>query len=181
MADITQKLKFILFCALIWSAFSTATFGIELANYQQKISQTKDSVSYLLYPEEDLSDTENIEIQRNILKSIRANLPQNEKIELKDTAFEVNHDWIFTKLKEFENEPFESAKREPIINELVDRLTTLEAKLKELQTQELSARSKNENRQKLDFKNRNRPRRIFCNDCGESFGNGSQKFFRVQI
>lgn len=150
MAKLTQKLKVFLFCAVVWSMFSTAIFAIELEKYREKISETKESISYLLYPEEDLSDAENIENQRNILKSIRKNLPQNEKVELKDTTFEVNHDWILTKLKDFENEPFDSAKRELIINELIEKLSTLEAKIVELENQELSARSKNENRQKLD-------------------------------
>ncbi len=150
MARIAQKLSQILFCVLIWSLLSTAIFAIELVKYREKISDTKESVSYLLYPEEYLSEAENIANQRDILKEIRSSLAQTEKVELKDTTFEVNHAWVFEKLKEFENEPYRSVKREPIINELVEKLGAVEAKIVELENQELSARSKNENKQKLD-------------------------------
>ncbi|MEK7725412.1 MAG: DUF4129 domain-containing protein, partial [Acidobacteriota bacterium] len=88
--------------------------------------------------------------QREILKEIRKKLPPTEKIELKDTNFEVNHNWLYERLKQFEDEPFRSIKRTPIITEISERLSALDVKLDELEKQELSKRTKDEEKQKLD-------------------------------
>ncbi|HRH41671.1 MAG TPA: DUF4129 domain-containing protein [Pyrinomonadaceae bacterium] len=150
MAKIIRQFQRFLFCVLIWSAFSFTVFAVDLVKYHQKISQVKESVEYLLYPEEYLSESQNIANQREIIKTIRTTLAETEKVELKGAIFEVNHGWLFTKLKDFENEPYKSKNREPIIDELVEKLAALELKLSELEKQEISNRTKDENKQKLD-------------------------------
>jgi hypothetical protein len=141
------KIRNLLICLLL---LPIAAFGSTLSQYQQKIKDVTESVGYLSYPEESLTDAENIAQQREILKEIRTKLPPNEKIELKDANFEVNHDWLYEKLKQFENEPYRSTKRTPIINEILDRLSALEIKINELQNQEIANRTKDQDKQKLD-------------------------------
>jgi hypothetical protein len=138
-----------LFLACVF-LLSSNVFAISLAQYRQKINQAKDSVEKLLYPEEYLTEAQNIANQTNLIKEIRAALPENEKIELTGATFEVSHQWLFGKLKEFESEPFRSAKRMTILNEIFARFSVLETKLDELEKQEKSTRSKDEDKQKLD-------------------------------
>ncbi|NJM51986.1 MAG: hypothetical protein HC846_00540 [Blastocatellia bacterium] len=141
------KTQNLIICLLL---LQIVAFGSTLSQYRQKIKDVTESVGYLNYPEEYLSDAENIAQQREILKEIRTKLPPIEKIELKDTNFEVNHDWLYEKLKQFENEPYRSIKRTPIIEETLERLSALESKVEELERQELSKRTKDEDKQKLD-------------------------------
>lgn len=141
------KAQNLIICLLL---LQIVAFGSTLSQYRQKIKDVTESVGYLNYPEEYLSDAENIAQQREILKEIRTKLPPIEKIELKDTNFEVNHDWLYEKLKQFENEPYRSIKRTPIIEETLERLSALESKVEELERQELSKRTKDEDKQKLD-------------------------------
>lgn len=141
------KTQNLIFCLLF---LQTVVFGSTLTQYRQKVQDAVESVGYLNYPEEYLSDAENIVQQREILKEIRTKLPPIEKIELKDTNFEVNHDWLYEKLKQFEAEPYRSNKRTPIINEVLARLSTLEFKIGELEKQELAKRTKDEDKRKLD-------------------------------
>jgi hypothetical protein len=141
------KTRQLIFCFLL---LQIAAFGVTLPQYKEKLHDAVESVGYLNYPEEYLSDAQNIAQQKEILKEIRAKLPQNDKIELKDTTFEVNHDWLYQKLKEFENEPFRSAKRTPILSEISERLSALEVKIIELEKQEAGKLTKDEEKQKLD-------------------------------
>lgn len=140
----TQKLfLFILLMPIL-------AFGSTVTQYRQKVKDVTESVGYLNYPEEYLSEAQNIAQQREIIKEIRSKLPPTEKIELKDSTFEANHDWLYEKLKQFENEPYNSAKRTPITEEILDRLSALEVKIAELERQEISKRTKDEDKQKLE-------------------------------
>jgi hypothetical protein len=130
--------------------FSSNIFAINLAQYRNKISKVKESTGYLLYPENYLSEAENAKNQTEIIKEIRATLAENEKIELGGSTFEVSHKWFFDKLTEFEKEAPRSDKRTDILNEVFARFSALETKLNELEEQETSARTKDEDKQKLD-------------------------------
>jgi Domain of unknown function (DUF4129) len=141
------KIKNLILCLFI---LQTGVFGSTLTQYHQKIKDVTESVGYLNYPEEYLSEAENVAQQREILKEIRTKLPPSEKIELKDTNFGVKHDWLYEKLIQFENEPYGSIKRTPIIDEILERLSALEVKIIELEKQEFSQRSKDEEKQKLE-------------------------------
>ncbi len=141
--------KFVLICSLIILACQVIS-AATLIQYQQKIKDVSESVSYLNYPEEYLTDAENLANEREILKEIRSKLPLDEKIELKDASFNVNHDWILQKVAEYENESADSIKRTPIIDELSQHLSTVEYKLSELQKQEVSKQTKDADKQKLD-------------------------------
>ena len=146
---LTKPLHHSLFLAFLLS-LSLNIFAIGLTQYRQKITKVKESIEYLLYPEEDLTPADTINIQRELIKEIRGALAENEKVELGSSTFEVNHKWFFDKLNEFEREPYDSTKRTTILNEVFARFSALEAKLNELERQETSARTKDEDKQKLD-------------------------------
>ncbi len=147
--QISKSLHFCLFLACLF-LLSSNVFANSLAQYRKKITQVKESVGYLLYPEDYLSEAQNITNQGNIIKEIRTTLAENERIELTGSTFEVSHKWLFDKLKAFENESYRSLKRTTILNEIFARFSALEVKLDELEKQEISARTKDEEKQKLD-------------------------------
>lgn len=138
------SLVLILFCLL------GSVRAVPLSSYRQKMQEINESVSYLNYPEEYLSEVQNIAQQRHILQVIRTKLPATEKIELSGTTIEVNHGWIMAKLEEFENEQYQSAKRRLITEELSEQLSTLVVKLTELENLETGLRTKDQEKQKLD-------------------------------
>lgn len=150
MAKITHQFHRILFCAIVWSLCSFSVFAIDLNKYRQKITEVRDTIRGLAFTDSELSETANIRFEREIIKEIQKKLGQTEKVELQGASFEVNHSWVFDKLNQFDKEPYKSKNRTLIIDETVQRLSALETKLTELEKQEISNRTKNENKQKLD-------------------------------
>lgn len=144
--------KFSLYLALLLfclSIFSPEILATTLAQYREKVSQTYDALDYLEYPEEDLSQTENLNLQRAKIREIRKSLPANEKIELQNGIFDVDNRWLHEKLSQFESEKFDSPSRGKILGELSDRLAALEEKLTELENQASVNRTKDEEKRKL--------------------------------
>jgi Domain of unknown function (DUF4129) len=142
--------KFVLSVLFTLFGLQSVLLATTLNTYRQKIQKVNESVSVLEYPEENLSEAQNIAQQREILQVIRAKLPLTQKVELTGTTIEVNHGWILEKLKEFENESYNSDKRELITSELSEHLSALVSKLTELENQEVGKRTKDEEKQKLD-------------------------------
>lgn len=134
---------------LISAAFSTSTFAITVSQYREKVSRVYDTLDYLSYPEEDLSDAENLAAQRVKIQEIRSILPQTDRIELQNGTFEVDNKWLYEKLAEAEREPLNSPNRRKIIDEISDKLAALEAKLLEFENQASAKRSKDEDKRKL--------------------------------
>lgn len=135
-----------LFCLGIFSSEIAAT---TLAKYRENVSAAYDTLDYLAYPEEDLSDSENLKLERDKIKQIRALVPKTDKIELQSGTLEVNNLWLHEKLNQYENEEFGSPDRQKILGELSDRLAALEEKLSELESQTAGARTKDEDKRKL--------------------------------
>lgn len=145
--QISRLIFCLLLCLFGWQ---TVVSAASLTAYRQKIQEVSKSVTNLNYSEDSLTEAENIAQTGKFLQGIRAKLPATEKIELKETTFEVNHNWFLEKLKEFENESYYSTKRTPIVDELSERLATLASKLIELENQEVSNRTKDQDKQKLN-------------------------------
>ena len=137
----------LLFC-LFLLLFPTAIWAISVTQYREKIHQANQSLSSLLSTEESLTQAKNITNQQEMLKGIRAKLTAPEKVELDGAIFEVNNQPLLAKLSQIENEPIYSPDRAKLITELSENLSTLEKKLQELESQSLSNRTKDEEKQK---------------------------------
>lgn len=141
------SLALFLFCSAF---FPSQIFAKTLAEYRQRVSRAYDTLDYLAYPEEDLSDAENAALQREKIKEIRTTLPASDRIELKNGTFEVDNRWLHDKLNEYNRENLDSAERAKIIGEISDKLAALESKLTELENQASANRTKDEEKQKLN-------------------------------
>ena len=138
----------LLFCSFLL-LFPTAIWAISVTQYREKIHQANQSLSSLLSTEESLTQARNVINQQVMLKEIRAKLTVAEKVELDGAIFEVNNQPLLAKLSQIENEPIYSPDRSKLITELSENLSTLEKKLQELESQSLSNRTKDEEKQKL--------------------------------
>ena len=127
----------------------TAIFAISVFQYRDKIHRVNQSLSSLLSAEESLSPAKNVANQQEVLKAVRAKLSPTEKIELEGASFEVNNQPFLEKLNQIEKEPNYSPQRARLISEVCENLSTLEKKLQELESQNLSNRTKDEEKQKL--------------------------------
>jgi hypothetical protein len=87
--------------------------------------------------------------ERDALAAIRRNLPATEKVEWEGTLIETGNQWLEAKLKAFEEETADRAKRLLILTEVGERLSALEEKIDQLENAQSSNRSKDEDKQKL--------------------------------
>ncbi|HEX8737245.1 MAG TPA: DUF4129 domain-containing protein [Pyrinomonadaceae bacterium] len=129
-------------------AFSVSASGVNLSEYRDKIRDVRDELEFLLNHDESETEAEIRNEEREALASIRKTLQPGENIELQGARFEADHAWLFARLKTFEVEPV-LAKRQLIAGEIVERLKAVEAKIDELEKQEISNRAKDEDKQKL--------------------------------
>jgi hypothetical protein len=129
-------------------AFSVPAFAVNLTEYRAKIETVRDELEFLLYHDESETEAQIRSEERDSLKTIRAALPPSETVELQNAVFEADHGWLLAKLKVFEEEPV-LTKRQQIVREIVEQLEAVEYKLGELEKQEISNRSKDEDKQKL--------------------------------
>jgi hypothetical protein len=145
-----RKIIFSLFVFLSLTALlPLPLLATTLAQYREKVSDVYDLLDYLSYPEEDLSEAENLAEQRANINKIRAMIPATDKIETTGGSFEVDNRWLYRGLELFETEKPESPNRTKIIEELSDKLAALETKLIELENQKSAERSKDEDKRKL--------------------------------
>jgi hypothetical protein len=143
---------------LIFAVFApvgaVSAFAGSLSEYRQKIQTVREELDFLRGHDEETETAAEIRAEEKaVLTEIRKVLPPTETVKLSPTAaagadFEIAHDWLLARLKAFEEEP-QSAKRNAILNEVVERLAAIEYKLGELEKQEIAARSKDEDKQKL--------------------------------
>jgi hypothetical protein len=130
-------------------AFAAPAFAVNLSEYRTKIEKAKDELEFLLSHDETETEAEIRAEERESLAKVSSILPPTETIELQDARFEADHGWLFSRLKNFSEEPV-LAKRQAILREVVERLEAVEYKLEELEKQEISKRAKDEDKQKLE-------------------------------
>lgn len=147
----TFQIQKIIFFSLI-SLFCCQSVAIAatLSEYRQKIERIYESIDGIKYEDDSMSKEENDVYNKRVVKELIAELPPTEKVELTGSSFEVSNEWILSKLKEYSNEKYESDKSITIVNELLERLAALNSKLVELENQEISSLSKDQEKQKLD-------------------------------
>ncbi len=127
-------------------------FAETLAEYRAGIKSanalTRELIDYVDEVADD-ADLYDLEYEREILAGIRKNLPATEKVEWEGTLIETGNQWLETKLKEFEGETKDQAKRRLILTEISERLAAIEEKIEQLETAAASNRSKDEEKRKL--------------------------------
>lgn len=147
---LTEKILVVgAFCLLF---LPSAVLAKTLAEYRANVKSTAASVGKLInYTDEVLHEgkPENITYEREILAEIRKNLPVTEKVEWEGTSVETGNQWLEAKLKAFEEETEDRAKRRLILTDIGERLAALEDKINQLETASAAERSKDEDKQKL--------------------------------
>ncbi|HLM03304.1 MAG TPA: DUF4129 domain-containing protein [Pyrinomonadaceae bacterium] len=129
--------------------FSVSAFAVDLSEYRSQIKNAREELEYLLNHDESETEADIRAEEREKLANVRAALKPTEIVELQGARFEADHGWILARLKAFEEEPL-LARRQTIVGEIVNRLEAVEAKLDELEKQEISNRAKDEDKQKLE-------------------------------
>lgn len=142
------KIIFILLISLF--CCQSIAMAANLTQYREKIESIYESIDEISYEDDSMSKEENDVYNKKVVKDIIAELSPTEKIELSGNTIEVSNEWLLSKLKEYSNEKYESKRSNEIVNELLERLAVLKIKLNELETQQLSNLTKDEEKQKLD-------------------------------
>ena len=138
-----------LFVAVIFSVF--AARGAALSDYTKRVDEAQVLLYALYAPEEDEDETAQTPNERQNLTRVRGLLPKSETIELAGgKSFEVNNSWLYRALEQYEKSSADEPKHRRILSETAEKLGALEDRLKELETAEKTAGSKNQTKQKLD-------------------------------
>ena len=136
-------------CAVVF--LSISVFAKTPAEYKKNVESANVLINDLYYTETEdfssLADYQNF--KRETIREIRENLPGAENIEWQGATIETGNQWLIDKLEAYEKEPIDSSKREMILTEITERLDALEQKLAELENPAASARTKDEDKQKL--------------------------------
>src|SRR5215213_4873137 len=123
-----------------------------LAEYHRSLNSAKEWARNLddyVHEVADSGSSASAEREREILSGIRTNLPSKEKIEWEGSSVEADNQWLETKLKAFEEEKKDWEKRRLMATEISERLASIEAKIKQLESATVSNRSKDEDKRKL--------------------------------
>ncbi|HEX8247905.1 MAG TPA: DUF4129 domain-containing protein [Pyrinomonadaceae bacterium] len=142
---LTRLAKILVFTFL----FSVSAFAADLSEYRTRIQKVKDELEFLLNHDESETEAEIRAEERESLAAVRSTLPPTETVESRGARFEADHGWLFARLKAFDEEPL-LAKRQALLSEVIERLEAVQAKLDELEKQEISNRAKDEDKQKLE-------------------------------
>ncbi len=137
------------FCLLF---LPLGVFAKTLAEYRAGVQSAKTTIGELIdYVDEIVDDagSRDIKYEGETLAAIRKSLSVTEKIEWTGTSVETNNQWLEAKLKAFEEESKDLAKRRLILSDIHERLAAIEAKIKQLENPAASDRSKDEDKRKL--------------------------------
>ena len=120
-----------------------------VAEYRAKIVNAEGLIKGLTNTDgEDLPAQKRSLNENEILTKLRQTLPDSEKVEWKNTSVEVNNQWLYDKLNEYEKDKNVS-KRAAILSEISERLAAVRQRLDELEKPSISERTKDEDKQKL--------------------------------
>jgi hypothetical protein len=125
-----------------------------LQEYRENIKHVNTDLSsfYSLAAEDfdkDWSMQDQLDFEKDFYAEVPQLLPPRQTVEWQGAQTEVDNRWLHKRLEELKKLSIHSPDRNPIINELSERLTALEARLKELDTLPAATRSKDEEKQKL--------------------------------
>lgn len=125
-------------------------FAATPEDYAERINSARDHVETLLDTTSALRTGErrNTTLEKEHLDAIRDEIPLTEKVEWSGSTVETSNQWLYDHLKNFEDEP-DKKKRVEILTETGERLIALQASINEMTGGPASARSKDDDKQKL--------------------------------
>jgi hypothetical protein len=136
---------------LFWLVFfAISIFAETVSEYRKSVENTIAELGTILYiDEEELSETEEkAEVQKSI-QNIRNDFLKINKVDIDGISTDVDNLWLKEKLAEIENIKADDVNRENLLNEAIDKLTTLDSKLDQVEKQTAADRTKNQDKQKL--------------------------------
>ena len=124
-----------------------------LKQYHDEIKSVGDDLSSLYSISkkdlEEWSRQDQAELEKSFYRDISTRLPARENIAWPGGEIEVDNRWLHTRLEDLKKLPIESQDRDPIVTELSERLSAIEAKLEEVEASTAATRNKDEEKQKL--------------------------------
>ena len=126
-----------LFCA-------SSTQAIPLAEYRQNVRNTAQALESL----QKAVAGKGAANVAGTLNYVRQQLPAGQKVELQNGEFDIDNSWLEASLKEIEAAPRE--KQSELLQAAGERLGAIEQRLRELEAAQAAARSKSEDKQKLE-------------------------------
>jgi len=125
----------ILLFAIVTFAFANSAGAATLTEYRENIRHLKDDLDSVINPEQNLTDAENLSLEKAVLDEFPKLLPAKDQVEWQNSVVEINNQWIYDALERLKKEPPPSPKRRMILIEVRERLAALEDKLDELENQ----------------------------------------------
>ncbi|HEX8264957.1 MAG TPA: DUF4129 domain-containing protein [Pyrinomonadaceae bacterium] len=144
----TARLALFLAAFFLFSAISI--LAIPLRQYRENVSNAIVRLDSMQSSEDDLTAAESIENERLLFKEVRRLVPATQKVELADSAIEINNAWLEQDLQTLEALTAKGENRSQFLRQTAEKLGAIRDRLDELLEAQSAASSKNENKQKLD-------------------------------
>jgi hypothetical protein len=136
----------IVLCILF--ASSAATYASTLADYRERIESAQRTVETMSSAVQGASGTEYDDYLKRAESQVKHSIPQTEKVEIGGTVIETSNGWIRDGFDQFDKAAT-SDEQVKILSSLSERLTAISQRLKEIDTNSASSRSKDGDKQKL--------------------------------
>jgi len=143
----TSRRRSLVVSLLVLLVSCTSVSAVPLSNYQQNIKQaieTLEALAKLDYDEADVEDVEARFVEAS--KSVRSILPQHQTVEFNGDSYNVDNSWLHKSLDELDH----SAERSEKLDQIIDSLRALEARVEERQNPGRLAESKEQAKGRLE-------------------------------
>lgn len=137
--------------AVLWlTIFVVSSFAVTVTEYKKNVAIAISELDNIYYIKEDYEteDEQNAEVKKSI-RNIQNGFLKSEKIEIDGFFVEPDNVWLNETLLEIESKKLDDETREKLLNDAIEKLTSLELKLDEVEKQIRADRTKNQDKQKL--------------------------------
>ncbi len=151
MKNSKLKIQKLLSVALLLPFFAVSIFAVNFTEYRKSTANSIAELDTILYiDEEELSASEQKTAIQKSLQNIRNDFLKIDKVEINGVSVDVDNAWLKENLAEFEKGELDIDAYDLLLNQSIDTLTTLDAKLDQFEKQTIGDRTKNQDKQKLD-------------------------------
>jgi Domain of unknown function (DUF4129) len=136
----------------LWLIFFTVSvFPASISEYRKSTANSIAELDSILYiDKEDLSANEQKAKIQKSLQIIRNDFLKIDKVEINGVFVEVDNAWLKENLAELEKNELDIEVYDLLLNQSIDKLTTLDSKLDQVEKQTVGDRTKNQDKQKLE-------------------------------